>query len=424
VFAAAAQTQAGRVSAGVAMRSLRKRFGVIPMLLLSASLARAGTERASGVEFNRDVRPILSENCFVCHGPGKEDRKADLRLDLREVALAHKAIVPANPSQSKIVQHIFSKDPKSIMPPPETNKKLTAAEKQTLRDWIAAGATYEPYWAYVPPVRAKPKQTKSTVWVRNPIDAFILHQLDEKGIEPSPETDRATLLRRLSLDLIGLPPTREEVEAFDADPSPQSYERQVDRLLASPHFGERMAVPWLDVVRFADTVGYHGDQNVNIFPYRDYVINAFNTNKPFDQFTIEQLAGDLLPQPTTESRIATGFNRLNMMTREGGAQPKEYLAKYAADRVRTVSMAWLGSTMGCAECHDHKFDPFTSKDFYQMEAFFADIKQWGVYEDYGYTPEPELKGIGNDEPFPPEIEVDSPYLEQRIKELSTKAEAL
>lgn len=420
----AAQIQAGRGFAGVAMRSLRNQFAVIPVLLLSASLARAGAARTPGIEFNRDVRPILSENCFVCHGPGKEDRKADLRLDLHDVALAHKAIVPGNPVQSKIVQHIFSKDPKSIMPPPETNKKLTAAEKETLRDWIAAGAKYEPYWAYVKPARARPPQTKTPVWVRNPIDAFVLHQLEEKDIKPSPEADKATLLRRLSLDLIGLPPTAEEVEAFVSDPSHESYERQVDRLLASPHFGERMAVPWLDVVRFADTVGYHGDQNVNIFPYRDYVIDSFNTNKPFDQFTIEQLAGDLLPQPTTESRIATGFNRLNMMTREGGAQSKEYLAKYAADRVRTVSMAWLGSTMGCAECHDHKFDPFTSKDFYQMEAFFADIKQWGVYEDYGYTPEPELKGIGNDEPFPPEIEVNSPYLEQRIRELEAKSEVL
>ena len=396
----------------------------VPNLLLAGILGWAASAYGLGIDFNRDVRPILSENCFVCHGPGKEDRKAGLRLDVRENALRHGAIVPGDPAKSKLIQHIFSTDPKVIMPPPETNKTLSQADKETLRAWIAAGAKYEPYWAYVEPKRATPPQVKDAGWVRNPIDAFILHKLEQKGIHPSPEADKATLLRRLSLDLVGLPPTPEEVRAFEADTSPGAYERQVDRLLASPHFGERMAVPWLDVVRFADTVGYHGDQNINIFPYRDYVINSFNSDKPFDQFTIEQLAGDLIPHPTTESRIATGFNRLNMVTREGGAQPKEYLAKYAADRVRTVSMAWLGSTMGCAECHDHKFDPFTSKDFYRMEAFFADIKQWGVYADYGYTPNPALKGIGNDDPFPPEMLVKSPYLERRIKKLDIKALAL
>jgi hypothetical protein len=304
------------------MSHISKRLAVLQFLLLSAPLVSAGGPPASAIRFNRDVRPVLSEKCFVCHGPGKEDRKANLRLDLREVALEHKAIVPGDTVQSKIVQHIFSTDPKSIMPPPESNKKLTAAEKETLRNWIAAGGNYEPYWAYVKPERAPSPQTKTPGWVRNPIDAFILHRLEEKGLKPSPEADKAMLLRRLSLDLVGLPPTPEEVKAFLSDANPESYERQVDRLLASPHFGERMAVPWLDVVRFADTVGYHGDQDVNIFPYRDYLIDSFNQNKPFDQFTIEQLAGDLLPNPTTESRVATGFNRLNMMTREGGAQDR------------------------------------------------------------------------------------------------------
>jgi hypothetical protein len=396
----------------------------IVQVVLSAFAVYIGGAQAANIQFNRDVRPILSENCFVCHGPGKEDRKANLRLDLRDVALEHKAIVPGDTARSKIVQHVFSTDPKSIMPPPKTNKKLTQKQKETLRDWIAAGAKYEAFWAYINPTRPEVPTIKNPAWPRNPIDAFILHKLEEKGLKPSPEIDKATLLRRLSLDLIGLPPTPEEVQVFVTDDSPNSYERQVERLLASPHFGERMAVPWLDVVRFADTVGYHGDQNMNIFPYRDYVIDAFNQNKPFDQFTVEQLAGDLLPSPTTESRIATGFNRLNMVTREGGAQPKEYLAKYAADRVRTVSMAWLGSTMGCAECHDHKYDPFTSKDFYQMEAFFADIRQWGVYAYYGYTPNPDLKGIGNDDPFPPEMEVDSPQLHRELKRLDAKTRVL
>ncbi len=239
---------------------------------------------------------------------------------------------------------------------------------------------------------------KQSAWVRNPIDAFILGGLEAKGLKPSPEADRRTLIRRLSLDLIGLPPTPEEVRAFEQDTDPKAYERLVHRLLDSPHYGERMAVPWLDLARFSDTVGYHGDQNQRIFPYRDYVIDAFNRNKPFDQFTTEQLAGDLLPHPTTEQLVATGFNRLNMMTREGGAQPGEYLAKYASDRVRTVAITWLGSTMGCAECHDHKYDPFTQRDFYSLGAFFADVKQWGVYHDYDYTPNPELKGWSNDHP--------------------------
>jgi hypothetical protein len=376
------------------------------------------------IQFNRDVRPILSENCFVCHGHDKNQRKAKLRLDVRDVAIERGAIVPAKTEESKLVEHIFSTDPDEIMPPPKSNKKLTAEQKELLKEWIAAGAEYEPHWAYIPPKRFPMPRTRDSKWVRNPIDGFILSALEAKNIRPSAEADKRTLLRRLSLDLIGLPPTVSQLEAFLADESLGAYERQVDRLMTSPHFGERMAVPWLDVVRFSDTVGYHGDQNQDIFPYRDYVIEAFNKNKSFDQFTTEQLAGDLLPNPTTEDLVASGFNRLNMMTREGGAQPKEYLAKYAADRVRTVSMAWLGSTMGCAECHDHKYDPFTSKDFYSMEAFFADLKQWGVYMDYDYTPNPDLKGFSNDHPFPPEILLDSPYLHRRLDRLSKEQNAL
>jgi len=339
---------------------------------------------------------------------------------VREIALERGAIVPGKPGESKLVEHIFSSDPEEVMPPPKSRKTLTDAQKDLLRNWITAGAEYEAHWAYIPLRRPTVPQTANPGWVRNPIDAFILHTLESKQIRPSPEAPKPVLLRRLSLDLIGLPPTPEELTAFLKDSSPAAYEKQVNRLLASPHFGERMAVPWLDVVRFADTVGYHGDQNQNIFPYRDYVIGAFNRNKPFDQFTIDQIAGDLLPAPTTEQQVASGFNRLNMVTREGGAQDKEYLAKYAGDRVRTVSMAWLGSTMGCAECHDHKYDPFASKDFYQMEAFFADLKQWGVYNDYDYTPNVDLKGWDNDHPFPPEIEVDSPYLQQRIARLQSR----
>jgi len=398
---------------------LRTQVFLCPQVWLAVSLAPA-LAATNQIRFNRDIRPILSENCYACHGPDKNQRKAKLRLDVRDVAVEREAIVPGNPAQSKLVEHVFSADPDEIMPPPKSRKALTAAQKELLKNWIAAGAEYEPHWAYIQLRRPAIPPTKRPEWARNPIDAFILNSLETKNIRPAPEADKRTLLRRLSFDLIGLPPTPEQVQAFLADSSRAAFERQLDRLLSSPHFGERMAAPWLDAVRYADTVGYHGDQNQNIFPYRDYVIESFNRNKPFDQFTVEQLAGDLLPNPSIEAAVATGFDRLNMMTREGGAQPKEYLAKYAADRVRTVSLAWLGSTMGCAECHDHKFDPFTTKDFYQMEAFFADIKQWGYYADASYTPNPDLKGFGNDHPFHPEIEVFNPYPQRRMEDCTPK----
>jgi mono/diheme cytochrome c family protein len=319
-----------------------------------AAAAAAAPKSSRKLEYNRDVRPILSENCFACHGPDKKTRKGGLRLDDRDAALAKKVFVPGKADESELVKRVFSNDPDEVMPPADHRKKLTAQQREILKRWVNEGAPYQPHWAYIPVKRpAVPEVADSAAWARNPIDRFILAELEAHKIKPSREADRRTLIRRVSLDLIGIPPTPAEVDAFLLDNRPDAYERLVDRLLASPHYGERMAVPWLDVVRFADTVGYHGDQNQRIFPYRDYVINAFNSNKPFDQFTIEQLAGDLLPNPTKEQLVATGFNRLNMMTREGGAQPKEYLAKYQADRVRTVSMAWLGSTMGCCECHDH-----------------------------------------------------------------------
>jgi Protein of unknown function (DUF1553)/Protein of unknown function (DUF1549)/Planctomycete cytochrome C len=390
------------------------------LLAIVPSAAFAGDP----VEYNRDIRPILSENCFLCHGPDKNHRKAGLRLDDRQSALTKEAIVPGKADASEVITRIFSGDAEEVMPPPESTKTLTPAQKELLKRWIAEGATFQAHWAYEPIKRPAIPEVKDPSWLKNPIDSFILATLEAKGIKPSPEADRRTLLRRLSLDVIGLPPSLEEVRAFEADTSPNAYEKQVDRLLASPRYGERMSVPWLDLARFADTVGYHGDQNQYIFPYRDYVIDAFNRNLPFDRFTLEQLAGDLLPDPTPEQLVATGFNRLNMMTREGGAQPKEYLAKYAGDRVRTVSLTWLGSTMGCAECHDHKYDPFAARDFYRMAAFFADVKQWGVYMDYGYTPNPELKGFSNDHPFPPEIEVESRYLHRRIARIDRQIQAL
>lgn len=387
--------------------------GIIALTLGTAVLFAAPTESGDTVQFNRDIRPIMSDTCFHCHGFDAKARKADLRLDLREFALkAGKsgavAIVPGKPEESEVIKRLFTKDEDDVMPQKESHKVLTTAQKETFVRWIKQGAVYEAHWAYVPL-----KSSNSPTLLagdRNAIDPFIRTKLAEKKITPSPEASKEKLLRRVTLDLTGLPPTPAEMAAFLADTSAEAYEKQVDRLLGSPHFGERMAVWWLDIARFADTVGFHGDQNQRIFPYRDYVINAFNSNKPFDAFTREQLAGDLLPNATDEQKVASGYNRLNMMTREGGAQAKEYLAKYGAERVRSVSAAWLGSTFGCAECHDHKFDPIKAADFYTLQAFFADVKQWGVYADYSYTPEPELKGVNNDSPFPPEIKTTSPYL--------------
>jgi hypothetical protein len=401
------------------------RWWIIAVLALPFPPAHGAESDADAwLRFNRDIRPILSEHCFACHGPDQAKRKAKLRLDARVVALEKGVIVPGKPEESPLVKRVFSPQEDEQMPPPEFHRPLTGAQKERLRRWIAEGAAYEVHWAYLRPERRPAPSVQRRSWVRNPIDAFVLQPLEARGIGPSPEADKRTLLRRLYLDLIGLPPTPAEVESFVRERGSRAYERRVEQLLASPRFGERMAILWLDVVRFADTVGYHGDQNANVFPYRDYVINAFNRNKPFDQFTIEQIAGDLLPNPTAEQHVATGFNRLNMMTREGGAQPKEYVAKYAADRVRTVATTWLGSTMGCAECHDHKYDPFTTKDFYSLAAFFADIRQWGVYQDYDYTPNPDLKGWSNDHPFPPEIEVDSPYLRARLERFRQQIDQL
>ncbi len=397
---------------------------LIVFLLLGTPSEASASPGSHAVTYNRDIRPILSENCFRCHGPDKNMRKAKLRLDQREVALEKEAFVPGNADKSELVRRIFTSNPDDLMPPPDSNKKLTADQKELLRRWINEGAIYQPHWAYILPTRPAIPEVKNKSWVANSIDAFVLSELEKKGIQPSPPADNRTLLRRLILDLTGLPPKADEMEQFLSDHSRKAFSKQVTRLLASPHYGERMAVPWLDLARFADTVGYHGDQNQHVFPYRDYVVDSFNSNKPFDQFTIEQIAGDLLPHPTPAQLTATCFNRLNMMTREGGAQPKEYLAKYAADRVRTVSTTWLGSTMGCCECHDHKFDPFSTADFYSMEAFFADIQQWGVYMDYNYTPNPDLKGWSNDHPFPPEIQVPSAYLQKRQDAMASEIKKL
>jgi hypothetical protein len=334
------------------------------------------------VNFARDVKPILAGKCFACHGPDASQRKAELRLDTSEGALENEVFTPGKAATSELIARVTSSDPKKQMPPPESKKPgLTAAEVEILRKWIDAGAKYEAHWAYVAPAKpAPPAITDSewATWPRGPIDQFVVAAQLERGLHPADEADKRTLVRRLSLDLTGLPPSAADVEAFVADPSPQAYEKLVERLLASPAYGERMAMFWLDLVRFADTAGYHSDNERQISPYRDWVIQAFRDNKPFDQFTIEQLAGDLLPNATNDQKIASGYNRLLQTTEEGGAQAKEYTAKYVADRVRNASNVWMGATLGCAECHDHKFDPYTAKDFYSFGAFFADIQETAV----------------------------------------------
>lgn len=408
------------------------------VLILLCMLGDAGTARSNQtadeqlpevVTFNAHIRPLMSNTCFVCHGPAGEENPSELRLDSFAAATSEvpsgegQAIEPGNAMGSVVYQRIVSDDPDEQMPPSEFRHQLSSREKAIFKRWIEQGAKYQRHWAYAPlDVPEIPISDDQANGDGNTIDAFIFSRLSSEGLQPSPEAERATLLRRLSLDLIGLPPTLGELQAFLADESLEAYERQVDRLLASPHYGERMAAPWLDIVRFSDTVGFHGDQNQRIFPYRDYVINAFNNNKPFDEFTREQLAGDLLPNPTVEQLTATGFTRLNMMTREGGAQPKEYLAKYTADRVRAVGTAWMGATLGCCECHDHKYDPFSTKDFYSLGAFFSDLRQWGVYSNYGYTPNSDLVGFNNNSPFPPEIYAESKMLNQRIDFLQRQAD--
>ncbi len=338
---------------------------------------------AEKLQFDRDVLPILSDKCFACHGPDPAVRQANLRLDTKEGAFSapsgYPIIVPGEPENSELVLRITHENIDQRMPPQISNRQPTQKDIDTLIQWIAEGAEWEEHWVYSLPERVEPPTVENTGWVRNPIDAFILGRLEAEDLTPSAEADKRTLIRRLSFDLTGLLPTPAEVEKFLGDENPDAYQSLVNRLLSEPQYGEQMAMYWLDLVRYADTSGYHADENVSIWPYRDYVIKAFNDNMPFDQFTVENLAGDLLPNPTPAQKVAVGYNRLNQTTSEGGAQAKEYLAIYAADRVRTTASVWLGATLGCAQCHDHKFDPYTAKDFYSFAAFFADVEGPGVY---------------------------------------------
>ena len=347
------------------------------------------------ITFNRDVRPILSDKCFVCHGPDRGSRKAELRLDSRDDATApHEhgtPVVPGNAQKSELVRRVFSADPDEVMPPPESKLSLTDGERETLRRWIAEGAAYEKHWAYQPlPEGVTVPEVAGQSWPRDDIDRFILARLESEGLAPSPEVPRDRWLRRVTFDLTGLPPTPEEIDAFLADQAPEAYERIADRLLASPHFGERMAVPWLDAARYADSYGFQSDLISPTWPYRDWVIRALNANMPFDQFLTEQLAGDVLEGATRDDRLATAFNRLHRMTNEGGSIPEEWRIEAAADRVETFSNAVLGVTMQCARCHDHKYDPFTQREYYQLTAYFNSIDEDGLYERSDIVPTPSL----------------------------------
>jgi hypothetical protein len=343
------------------------------------------------VDYNRDVRPILADNCFKCHGPDEKQRKAQLRLDTREGLLAAtaggNAVVPGHADKSEVIARITATETKSLMPPVKSAKKLTAEQIATLKAWIDQGATWSSHWAFTKPVRPKvPESSNSHAEIHNPIDNFILARLEHDGLTPALPADKVTVLRRVTLDLTGLPPTPEEVDAFLKDDSPQAYEKVVDRLLASPRFGERMAWRWLEAARYADTNGYQTDAGRDMWRWRDWVIEAYNRNLPFDRFTIEQLAGDLLPTPTLDQRIATGFNRNHRGNAEGGIVPEEYAVEYVADRVETTATVWLGLTFTCCRCHDHKFDPFLQKDFYRLFAFFNNVPEKGRAVKFGNSP--------------------------------------
>jgi len=362
-------------------------FGTLPIA--------ANGESDFDINFNRDIRPILSDKCFQCHGPDAKKRKGGLRkhgrlrLDTEEGALmdigGYAALVPGNPDESELYYLVTTEDEDDRMPPREQGKdRLEDSEIALLKRWIEEGGNYAGHWAYQKITRPDvPEIDAKGFTLSNPIDHFVAERLISEGLTQSPEADRRTLIRRLSFDLTGLPPMPEEVHEFLSDKRPDAYGRLVDRLLASPHYGERMAVPWLDAVRFADTVGYHSDWERDVSPYRDYIIDSFNRDLPFDQFTIEQLAGDLLPDATLRQQVAASYNRINQISKEGGIQDAEYLAKYQAERVRTTATVWLGSTLACAECHDHKFDPFTTRDFYSFAAFFGDILEKGAWNNDG-----------------------------------------
>jgi hypothetical protein len=371
-----------------------KLFRVRPLILALLSISSIPVVWAAPasptIDFQRQVRPILSDNCFLCHGPDKGTRMVEMRLDMKEGAMAVRkngtVIVPGKPEESLLIKRIFSDDPNYRMPPTFSHKTLSAEQKETLRKWIEQGAPWKEHWSFIPPVRPPLPEVKDAAWPKTPIDRFILAKLEAAGLAPNPEADRRTLIRRVTFDLTGLPPTPQEVEAFVKDPAPSAYEKVVDRLLASPHYGEHRARYWLDAARYADSQGIHIDNYREMWPYREWVIAAFNRNLPFDRFTIEQLAGDLLPNATLEQKIASGFHRCNATTNEGGSIPAEVEAMYAKDRADTTGIVWLGLTVGCATCHDHKFDPIKQKEYYSLTSFFRNTTQLALDGNVPDTP--------------------------------------
>src|SRR6185369_13972818 len=371
-------------------------FARVELVLLCAVLGlapervawAAATAAGGPVDFGREVRPILSDNCYQCHGPDEQARKARLRLDTKEGAFAPRkngrpVLLAGKSDQSELILRVTSKDPDEVMPPPKSIHKLTPQQIDTLRRWVDQGAKWDQPWAFAPPIRLTPPLVKNLDWPRTAIDSFILARLEKEGLQPSPEASKERMIRRVTLDLTGLPPTPGEVDVFLADTSPTAYERVVDRLLASPRYGERMATDWLDLARYADTHGYQMDRYRSVWPWRDWVIKAFNQNLSFDQFMLWQLAGDLLPNPTKEQRLATCFNRLHMQNEEGGIVEEEFRVAYVVDRVNTMGTAFLGLTFECARCHDHKFDPILQRDFYSLFAFFQNIDESGQTVYFG-----------------------------------------
>jgi hypothetical protein len=392
---------------GSILRTARRLL--VPLLLLVVCPSVRGAEPAS-IDFDRQIRPLLSNNCFACHGPDDKTRKAKLRLDTRDGALAGGVIVPGQASKSVLFERISSEDAEQRMPPAKSGKQLTKPQIELLRQWIDQGAKWSQHWAFVKPERPALPAVKLANWGRTPIDRFILARLEKEGLTPASEADKTTLIRRVTLDLTGLPPTLAEIDAFLADSSPDAYEKVVDRLLKSPRYGERMAVDWLDAARFADTHGYHIDSGRDMSRWRRWVIDAFNQNKPFDQFTIEQLAGDLLPNATTEQKIASGFNRNHMINFEGGAIPLEYHTAYIVDRVNTTGTVWLGMSVACAQCHDHKYDPISQKEFYQLFAFFHNVPENGLDGSKGNAA--------------PVLKAPTPKQEKELAALNAKIKAL
>ncbi len=379
----------GRIESVVSVPLKPSVMRVSPVILLAmASVGYAADSRP--VDFNRDIRPILSDKCFSCHGSDAVTKKIPLRLDSEAAAKAdlggRRAIVEGDPDTSTVVKRITAEKPAMRMPPVHSGLKLTDPEIQMIQEWIRQGAKWQKHWAFIPPVRRPLPAVSDAGWAKTPIDNFVLQHLDAAGLNPSAEASREALIRRVSLDITGLPPTVAEVEAFLADKSPNAYEKVVDRLLASPRYGERMAVRWLDAARYADTNGYQFDGERNMWRWRDWVIDSLNRNQPFDQFAIEQIAGDLLPNATTEQKIATGFNRNHRANTEDGIIPEEYAVEYVVDRVETASAVFLGATLGCARCHNHKYDPFSQKNFYQMFAYFNNVPELGRAMKYGNSP--------------------------------------